>query len=86
MLGKEDNMSIMNDLREQAGIGGPAASLANELLVIRDNYERGELTTEEYQYLLSEIANIRAQQELASDEIACRWIVEVATVLASLPV
>lgn len=76
-------MSIMNELREQAGLGGPAASLANELLVIRDNYERGELTTEEYQYLLQEIADIKAQQELASDEIACRWIVAAAMALAS---
>jgi hypothetical protein len=83
MRGKEDNMSIMNELREQAGLGGPAASLANELLVIRDNYERGDLTTEEYQYLLQEIADIRAQQELASDEIACRWIVSVAMALSS---
>jgi phage tail tape-measure protein len=77
-------MSILNDLREQAGLGGPTASLANELLVIRDNYERGELSKEEYDYLLTEIASVRAQQELASDEIACRWIVAVAGVLMSL--
>lgn len=73
----------MNELREQAGLGGPAASLANELLVIRENYEQGQLSTEEYQYLIQEIANIRAQQELASDEIACRWIIAAATALAS---
>lgn len=76
-------MSIMNELREQAGLGGPAAQLANELLVIRDNYEQGQLTTEEYQYLLQEIADIRAQQELASDEIACRYIISAAQLLAS---
>lgn len=76
-------MSILNDLREQAGLGGPAAQLANELLVIRDNYEQGQLTTEEYQYLLQEIADIRAQQELASDEIACRYIIQAAQLLAS---
>lgn len=83
MHGKEDNMSIMNELREHAGLGGPAAQLANELLVIRDNYEQGQLTAEEYQYLLQEIADIRAQQELASDEIACRYIIEAAKVLSS---
>lgn len=76
-------MSVLDGLREQAGLGGPAAALANELLVIRDNYEQGQLTTEEYQYLLKEIAEIRAQQELASDEIACRWIVAAAEVLIS---
>jgi hypothetical protein len=74
-------MSILNDLREHAGLGGPAASLANELLVIHENYANGELTSEEYGFLLQEIADIRAQQELASDEIACRWIVAAAQVL-----
>jgi phage tail tape-measure protein len=76
-------MSILNELREQAGLGGPAASLANELLVIHENYANGELSSEEYAYLLQEIADIRAQQELASDEIACRWIVAAAKVLIS---
>ncbi len=77
-------MSILNDLREQAGLGGPAAVLANELLVIRENYEQGQLSKEEYEYLLSEIASIRAQQELASDEIACRWIVAAAQALIAV--
>lgn len=76
-------MSILNDLREQAGIGGPAASLANELLVIHENYAQGQLSSEEYAFLLQEIADIRAQQELASDEIACRWIVAAASALLS---
>lgn len=74
-------MSVLDGLREQAGLGGPAAVLANELLVIRENYEQGQLTTEEYNYLLQEIAQIRAQQELATDEIACRWIVAAAEAL-----
>ena len=77
-------MSILNDLREQAGLGGPASSLANELLVIRENFEQGELSKEEYDYLLSEIASVRAQQELASDEIACRWIAAAAQALIAL--
>ena len=77
-------MSILNDLREHAGFAGPVAALANELLVIRDNYEQGELSREEYDYLLQEIASIRAQQELASDEIACRWIADAAQALIAL--
>jgi len=76
-------MSILNELREQAGLGGPAASLANELLVIHENYAQGQLSSEEYAFLLQEIADIRAQQELASDEIACRWIVAAASALLS---
>ncbi len=74
---------MLEQLREQAGLGGPAASLANEMLVIRDNYEQGAYTAEEYQFLLNEIADIRAQQELATDEIACRYIVAAAKALAS---
>lgn len=74
-------MSFFNDLREHAGLGGPTSVLANELLVIRENYENGELSKEEYEFLLQEIASIRAQQELASDEIACRWIVAAAETL-----
>ena len=77
-------MSIMNSLREQAGLGGPAAVLANEMLVIRENYEQGQLTKEEYEFLLREIASIRAQQELASDEITCRWIVDAAEALIAV--
>jgi phage tail tape-measure protein len=77
-------MSILNDLREQAGMGGPAASLANELLVIRENFEQGQLSREECDYLLQEIASVRAQQELASDEIACRWIAAAAQALIAL--
>jgi hypothetical protein len=75
---------MLEQLREVAGQSGPAAALANELLVIRDSFEKGELSQEEYQFLLNEIADIRAQQELANDEIACRWIVEVAKGLASV--
>lgn len=77
-------MSILNDLREQAGLGGPAAVLANEMLVIRENYEQGQLNKEEYEFLLQEIASIRAQQDLASDEIACRWIVSAAEALIAV--
>jgi hypothetical protein len=77
-------MSVLNSLREQAGLGGPTAVLANELLVIRDNFEQGELSVEEYNYLIQEIANVRAQQDLASDEIACRWIVSACEALIAV--
>lgn len=74
---------MLEELREVAGQGGPAASLANELLVIRDNYDQGQLTPEEYQFLINEIAEVRAQQQLATDEIACRYIVQAAKILAA---
>ena len=74
--------AYLESLREAAGMGGPAAQLANELLVIADQKATGDLTEEEYQYLLSEIVAIRAQQDLANDEIACRYIVSMAQALS----
>lgn len=71
-------MNILEDLREKAGFPGPVAQLANDMLVIRESYEAGDYTREEYEYLLQEIANIRAQQELANDELAWRWTVAAA--------
>jgi hypothetical protein len=74
----------LESLREQAGLGSSAAQLANELLVLTDQRATGELTDEEYQFLVTEIADIRAQQELANDEVACRYIVQMAQVLAQV--
>ena len=74
---------MLEQLREAAGLGGPAAPLANQLLVIREQYEAGNYTNEEYQFLLQQIAEVQAAQELATDEIAMRFIVESAQFLAS---
>jgi len=80
----EGKMSLFEELRQQAGMGGPAGVLAQELINIRDEYSSGHLTREEYEFLLSEIATVRAQQELASDEIACRWICAAAEAMLSI--
>jgi hypothetical protein len=73
---------MLEELREVAGMGGPAAALANELLVIREQYESQQLTLEEYQYLVTQIAEVRAAQDLSNDEQACRYIVAAAKALA----
>lgn len=77
-------MNVLESLREQVGLGGPSAQLANEVLVIYDNYNNGELTKEEFEFLMNEIATVRAQQDLANDEIACRWICTAVSTLVSL--
>lgn len=74
---------MLEELREVAGMGGPAAKLANEILVLRQQYESSELSLDEYQFLMTEIADIRAQQELATDEQACAYIVAVAKTLSA---
>lgn len=80
MHGKVDNM--LEQLREVAGMGGPAAVLANELLVLREQYESQELSLEEFQFLVQQIVEVRAAQELATDEQALRYIVSAATALS----
>lgn len=73
---------MLEELRQVAGMGGPAAKLANELLVLREQYEQQQLTLEEYQYLVTQIAEVRAAQDLSNDEQACRYIVAAAQALA----
>ena len=73
---------MLEELREVAGLGGPAAVLANELLVLREQYETRQLTLEEYQYLVTQIAQVRAAQDLSNDEQACRYIIAAAQALA----
>jgi hypothetical protein len=69
---------MLEQLREVAGLGGPAAVLANELLVLREQYEANELTLEEYQFLVQQVWEVKAAQELSSDEQAFRYIVSAA--------
>ena len=78
--GEVDKM--LEQLREVAGLGGPAAGLANELLVLRDQYEAQQLNVEEYQFLVDQIAEVRAAQELSNDEQAMRYIVAAAKALS----
>jgi hypothetical protein len=73
---------MLEELRELAGLGGPAAVLANELLVLREQYETQQLSLEEYQYLVTQIAEVRAAQDLSNDEQACRYIIAAAQALA----
>ena len=75
---------MLEQLREMAGLGGPAAVLANELLVIREQYETQQLSLEEYQYLVTQIAEVRAAQDLSNDEQACRYIIAAAQALAMI--
>jgi hypothetical protein len=72
---------MLEELREAAGMGGPAAALANELLVIREQYESSQLSLEEYQFLIQQIAEVKAAQELSTDEQALRFIVSAANAM-----
>lgn len=81
----EGKMSTMiESLREQVGLNGAAAILANEILVLHDQKEQGQLTKEEYIFLMQDIALVRAQSELAGDEIASRYIIMAIVELLSM--
>lgn len=59
--------------------------LEQELDSIVAAYEQGQISPEEYQYLLCEIRDVRAANELAGDEKAFRYIVMLTNVaIASL--
>jgi hypothetical protein len=73
---------MLEQLREVAGMGGPAAALANELLVLREQYETGQLNLEEYQFLVQQVAEVKAAQELSTDEQAFRYIVSAANAIS----
>ena len=72
----------LEQLRQVAGLGGPASVLANELLVLRQQYESQELTLEEFQFLVQQVAEVKAAQELSTDEQALRYIVSAATAIS----
>jgi hypothetical protein len=69
---------MLEELRELAGLGGPCSKLANELLVLREQYETEQLSKEEYQFLVQQVWAVKAVQDLANDQQAYRYIVSVA--------
>jgi len=69
---------MLSELREIASLGGPASKLANELLVVREQYESEELTKEEYQTIVQEIWQVKAVKELSNNKNAFSYIVSAA--------
>jgi polyhydroxyalkanoate synthesis regulator phasin len=57
---------------------------ANELIDIETALGRGEITSEEARYLITELRDVRAAQSLAKKEILLAQVIAVATVAAKL--
>jgi hypothetical protein len=74
---------MLEELREVAGLGGPACKLANDILVLRQNYEDNLITLEQYQTGMEEIATVRAKKELPEDNESCSYIIVVAKTLST---
>jgi uncharacterized coiled-coil DUF342 family protein len=74
----------LEELNQVASQGGPASALVQELLVIHEQYQTQQLTKEEFDFLVQQIAEVRAAQELANDEIAWRYVVAAAQGISAL--
>ena len=76
-------MSILTELQEAMNDDGIKGQLATELNDITEQYNQGLLTDEEYKDLVEQIGDIQANSELASDEIASRWAVNITKAILS---
>lgn len=82
-MSDESLRRVLEELREHDGDPTATGSLATELREIWLQYKQGDLDRDEFEYLVNEIIEVRAAEQLADDEVACRWIVKCATVLVS---
>lgn len=78
-------MSIFQHIRAEIDVASNDAAkiLAEELIAVGEQYQAGQLSRDEFEFLVGEIAQVRAQQELATDEIAQRWIINAASAVLS---
>ena len=77
-------MTALEALREASVEPTKLGSLAYEMTLIVDQYNNQLMSREEFDYLIREIANVKAAQSLADDKNASRWIVSVASALLAV--
>ena len=76
-------MSILTELQEAMNDDGIKGQLASELHDITEQYNDGILSDDEYKDLVAQIGDVQNNNELASDEVASRWVVNVTTAILS---
>jgi hypothetical protein len=74
----------MDELLKHKDETGPIGDLARELLVIMQDFKRGELTLEEKNELVDEVIKIYAAHDSADKEIVSRWAIKVTQQLLSI--
>lgn len=77
-------MSIIHDLQEAMLDNSIKGDLATQLYDITEQYNEGILSKEEYEDLVNQIADIESYDELASDEVTSRWLINISTQLLSV--
>ena len=76
-------MSILAELKQAMREDSIKGQLAAQLHDITEQYNDDLLTAEEYKDLVREIGEIQAANDLADDEIAQRWIINISKTLIS---
>ena len=77
-------MTALEALREASLEPTKLGTLAYDMMLVVEQYNNQLMSREEFEYLVKEIANVKAAQHLADDENASRWIVSVASALLSV--
>jgi hypothetical protein len=74
----------MDELLKHKDETGPIGDLARELLVIMQDFKRGDLSLEEKNELVDEVIKIYAAHDSADKEIVSRWAIKVTQQLLSI--
>ena len=81
---KETIMSVLNELKEAMTEPGIKGALAAQLHDITEQYNDGILTDVEFKDLVAQIGDVQANDDLASDEVTSRWVVNITKTLLSV--
>ena len=60
------------------------SDIEKTIVEAKNSYLAKEITKEEFDYIINEIKDVRAADELAGDEVAIRRIVDICNVALSI--
>ena len=77
-------MSVLNELRSAMTEPGIKGALAQQLHDITEQYNEGILNEAEFKDLVTHIADVQNNSDLANDEITSRWVVNITQAILSV--
>jgi hypothetical protein len=77
-------MSVLNELRSAMSEPGIKGALAQQLHDITEQYNEGILNEAEFKDLVTQIADVQNNSDLADDEITSRWVVNITQAILSV--
>lgn len=72
------------EIYEQLGMCNGGAGLVALLQETEQAYATGDISQEEFEYMISEIRDVKAAEELAGDEVAVRYAYQACNLLLGL--